>query len=143
MDECSLNTHNCDSRSDRRICTNTAGSFTCGCRSGYQIAADGRTCNGKSLNMPTILERKRERESEMVSLKIYSTLKRHITNYLSQAPFDGECKDIKDVKPNQTDNAPRSNINSFMQQDATLRICKACCVQLKLSLLSRCGRVCR
>lgn len=47
MNECTLNTHNCDSRSERRTCTNTPGSFTCGCLSGYQLAGDRRTCNGK------------------------------------------------------------------------------------------------
>uniref|UniRef100_K1QGK1 Fibrillin-2 n=1 Tax=Magallana gigas TaxID=29159 RepID=K1QGK1_MAGGI len=45
VNECTLNTHNCDSRSDRRTCTNTPGSFTCGCVSGYQLAGDRRTCN--------------------------------------------------------------------------------------------------
>lgn len=29
------------------ICENTHGSFACSCPSGYQMAADGRTCQGK------------------------------------------------------------------------------------------------
>nr|XP_022299294.1 uncharacterized protein LOC111108065 [Crassostrea virginica] len=45
IDECSLNTHDCDSRSERRTCTNTPGSFTCGCQSGYQLAPNKKTCN--------------------------------------------------------------------------------------------------
>ena len=51
VDECSLNTHDCDSRSERRTCTNTQGSFTCGCQSGYKIAADKKTCNGWNFSL--------------------------------------------------------------------------------------------
>ena len=29
-----------------QTCTNTEGSFTCGCNSGYELDADGTTCNG-------------------------------------------------------------------------------------------------
>ncbi|MCP5014729.1 MAG: hypothetical protein GY938_05520 [Ketobacter sp.] len=42
-DECSLNTHNCDSNA---TCTNTAGSFTCACNSGY--TGNGTSCSGKN-----------------------------------------------------------------------------------------------
>ena len=49
IDECSLNTHDCDSRSERRTCTNTPGSFTCGCQSGYQLAPNKKTCNGEGI----------------------------------------------------------------------------------------------
>ena len=49
IDECSLNTHDCDSRSERRTCTNTPGSFTCGCQSGYQLAPNKKTCNGEGV----------------------------------------------------------------------------------------------
>lgn len=34
--------NNCD-----QTCTNTVGSYTCGCTAGYQLASNGRTCNGK------------------------------------------------------------------------------------------------
>ena len=41
IDECTNNTHNCT-----QTCTNTDGSFTCGCNSGYVLDSDGVTCNG-------------------------------------------------------------------------------------------------
>ena len=41
IDECNNETHNCS-----QICTNTNGSFTCGCRNGYQLDTDVVTCNG-------------------------------------------------------------------------------------------------
>ena len=31
-------------------CVNTYGSFECQCNSGFELAADGRTCNGKGFN---------------------------------------------------------------------------------------------
>lgn len=40
INECSTGTHNCAQR-----CHNTAGSYTCSCNSGYQLASDGRSCN--------------------------------------------------------------------------------------------------
>ena len=39
--ECSDGTHNCS-----QICTNTNGSYTCGCNDGYHIDFDNVTCNG-------------------------------------------------------------------------------------------------
>ena len=41
IDECNNGTHNCS-----QICTNTNGSFTCGCKNGYQLDTDEVTCNG-------------------------------------------------------------------------------------------------
>ena len=41
IDECSDGTDNCS-----HICTNSDGSFTCGCYSGYMLDADGRSCYG-------------------------------------------------------------------------------------------------
>ncbi|MCP4482167.1 MAG: hypothetical protein GY817_05155 [bacterium] len=43
-DECSLNTHDCDSNA---ACTNTAGSFTCACNTGY--TGNGTSCSGKNI----------------------------------------------------------------------------------------------
>ena len=41
VDECSTNTHNCDTNAD---CTNTDVSFTCACQYGW--TGDGKTCTG-------------------------------------------------------------------------------------------------
>ena len=41
IDECSDETDDCD-----HTCTNTVGSFICGCNSGYELDSDGLTCNG-------------------------------------------------------------------------------------------------
>ena len=41
IDECNNGTHNCS-----QMCTNTNGSFTCGCKNGYQLDPDEVTCNG-------------------------------------------------------------------------------------------------
>ena len=42
IDECSDGTHVCT-----ETCTNTDGSFTCGCNSGCLLDDDGFTCHGK------------------------------------------------------------------------------------------------
>ena len=42
IDECTTDTHNCADEAD---CTNTAGSFTCACKTGYN--GDGYQCSGK------------------------------------------------------------------------------------------------
>ena len=41
IDECGNRTDGCS-----QICTNTNGSFICGCNSGFQLDNDGITCNG-------------------------------------------------------------------------------------------------
>ena len=41
IDECVAGTHQCEHN-----CTNTVGSYTCSCRDGYSLSADGRRCNG-------------------------------------------------------------------------------------------------
>uniref|UniRef100_A0A2C9KAY6 Uncharacterized protein n=1 Tax=Biomphalaria glabrata TaxID=6526 RepID=A0A2C9KAY6_BIOGL len=43
IDECSRNTSNC-SIGNNEVCVNTAGSFNCSCRSGFQLDTDGKTC---------------------------------------------------------------------------------------------------
>jgi len=45
INECALGTHNCDIHA---ICTNTIGSYTCECKTGY--SGNGFTCYGN----PTI-----------------------------------------------------------------------------------------
>ena len=42
VNECQAGTDNCDSNAN---CTNTMGSFTCACKTGYQ--GDGVSCSGK------------------------------------------------------------------------------------------------
>ena len=41
-DECATYNGGC-----AHICTNTVGSFQCGCYSGYTLASNGQGCNGK------------------------------------------------------------------------------------------------
>ena len=40
-DECTLGNGGCS-----HICTNTDGSYSCGCPSGFKLGLDGRTCHG-------------------------------------------------------------------------------------------------
>ena len=47
IDECTDNFHNCDVTA---TCTNTAGSFTCVCNTGYSRSADGESCIGTMYN---------------------------------------------------------------------------------------------
>ena len=42
VDECTTDIHNCDVNA---VCTDTDGSFTCSCNSGY--SGDGTTCTSK------------------------------------------------------------------------------------------------
>uniref|UniRef100_A0A670YQ98 EGF like domain multiple 7 n=1 Tax=Pseudonaja textilis TaxID=8673 RepID=A0A670YQ98_PSETE len=76
MDECAMEKHGCS-----QLCINTAGSYRCACRPGYELHADGQTC--RALKMaPTpappgeigaclagllmlVGEREREREGEI------------------------------------------------------------------------------
>ena len=41
IDECSYGIDGCS-----QTCTNTVGSFICGCNRGYVLDSDGVTCNG-------------------------------------------------------------------------------------------------
>lgn len=41
IDECSLNTDYCE-----HICTNTNGSYTCKCKTGFELSSDGHHCSG-------------------------------------------------------------------------------------------------
>jgi hypothetical protein len=41
IDECTETSAGCG-----QVCSNTIGSYNCGCRSGYRLDSDGHTCNG-------------------------------------------------------------------------------------------------
>ena len=45
-----LDTNECDRSPCDQLCTNTEGSFECGCREGYQLHDGGRNCEGKPLS---------------------------------------------------------------------------------------------
>ena len=45
INECTENRDRCS-----QTCTNTDGSYTCGCNLGYQLNGDERTCQGVSIN---------------------------------------------------------------------------------------------
>ena len=47
IDECQLQLDGC-----QQGCTNTAGSYTCSCQAGFELNADGFTCNGNALTGP-------------------------------------------------------------------------------------------
>ena len=42
INECLVNNGGCD-----HFCRNTVGSFECGCRKGYKLLTDERTCQGE------------------------------------------------------------------------------------------------
>ena len=41
IDECTTDSHNCTS-----VCSNTEGSYMCGCTPGYELNSIGNTCQG-------------------------------------------------------------------------------------------------
>ena len=44
VDECRTGAHSC-----QQTCLNQIGSYRCACRNGYQLASDGKHCNGMFL----------------------------------------------------------------------------------------------
>ena len=46
IDECAT-LNDCDMRPGIGLCTNTPGSHTCGCGTGYELAANKKTCQGE------------------------------------------------------------------------------------------------
>ena len=42
VNECRSRKHACD-----QVCTNTEGSFMCGCHAGYIVSNDSKSCQGK------------------------------------------------------------------------------------------------
>ena len=50
IDECSLGTDSCS-----QSCTNTIGSYTCSCNTGYTLNSDGYTCDGEIMKKDIIM----------------------------------------------------------------------------------------
>ena len=48
IDECG-SVNDCDMRPGVGVCTNTPGSYTCGCAAGYELAPNKKTCNGEGI----------------------------------------------------------------------------------------------
>ena len=42
--ECNSNAHACE-----HVCHNSQGSYACSCNTGYRLAANNRTCDGKKV----------------------------------------------------------------------------------------------
>ena len=51
VNECMAATSPCDANAE---CTNSAGSFSCSCNTGF--TGDGMTCNGKSISSNRVIE---------------------------------------------------------------------------------------
>ena len=51
IDECQSGRSNCS-----QTCTNTFGSFTCGCMPGYSLQEDGVTCTGMHAAYKTFVQ---------------------------------------------------------------------------------------
>lgn len=51
-DECALGINDCNPETS--ICVNTLGSYVCYCKEGFQLSADGRTCEGRSEWSPEV-----------------------------------------------------------------------------------------
>ena len=47
VDECTEGGHQCQGNAQ---CQNTLGGYNCACTTGYRLAADQRTCQGKELS---------------------------------------------------------------------------------------------
>ena len=43
INECAINNGNCQDK-----CLNNQGSYSCGCRAGYRVSVDKRSCEGKT-----------------------------------------------------------------------------------------------
>ena len=50
VNECAGGSHGC-----QHTCTNTAGSYTCRCRTGYSLSGNGRSCIGKRNSHPELI----------------------------------------------------------------------------------------
>ena len=44
INECDTDNGGCS-----QVCTDNDGSFVCSCNTGYELDADGTTCNGKTI----------------------------------------------------------------------------------------------
>ena len=77
INECTLNTDGCS-----QGCTNTQGSYYCGCNSGYTLATNGRTCQGVykvTYKLPNIIY-------------MYIVMKKKSDTYVAKIYFDKGSK---------------------------------------------------
>ena len=51
VNECLTNPCKCSQKQNcKATCKDTPGSFTCSCNTGFKLAADGKTCQGKKIS---------------------------------------------------------------------------------------------
>ena len=55
IDECQGTSHGCI-----QLCTNTVGSYMCGCQIGFQLHGDGQRCNGEFTAQTMNLQRQQQ-----------------------------------------------------------------------------------
>ena len=85
IDECSEGTHNCD-----QVCTNTEGSFTCSCNSGFVLNEDGHSCIVKPTNLHVIVTAPpTEQSSTYINISTLQIIQ-YTYNYSSNPDVD-EC----------------------------------------------------
>ena len=65
IDECAEGTDGC-----AQNCSNTIGSYTCSCGSGYRLASDGHSCNGKYSTSTVV-------RSELLIIYLIACLRRY------------------------------------------------------------------
>ena len=90
IDECGEDSDNCN-----QTCTNTEGSFTCGCDDGYLLDSDGTTCNGTYCEI-MIKQQKSTCISEpkiCTCMQLYFTVYSHITYFNADIDECGEDSD--------------------------------------------------
>ena len=71
----------CEEQTDRctQDCTNSAGSYTCSCDSGYRLQSDGFSCNGKFKVVSAVLIHLSSVTQMLMNvLKILMVVNRHV-----------------------------------------------------------------